>query len=334
MPTCEMSFFRAVRRRSSISKRNTEIRLQPVKAYPDYYPDMPGATAGGRVLEPVSFDGTQLGANFARLRPPLPEFTLFGGMMVNRLDIPHLRKFGRSFRSTLRSLRLISQYALQRLRAPRGTTLHLGNALAARLYASLLVRNVEILFGTGVERLLIDGDAVRGVRITGSSGARSIAARKGVVLATGGFSHDAGLREQFFPGAAGSVSAAAPAGTGDGLRLAMAGGASIGTRVADPGLLGAGVAVSARGWQPGRFPAYRDRPGEARRHRGQCVGKAFCQRSAVVPRVRPRHAARRQRRSGSSVLSGLRPPISLDLRAWSYQAVYAGVSDDTSEAAN
>ena len=95
--------------------------------------------------------------------PPLPEFTLFGGMMVNRSDIPHLRKFGRSLRSTLRSLRLISHYALQRLRAPRGTTLHLGNALAARLYASLLARNVEILFGTGVERLLIDGDAVRGV---------------------------------------------------------------------------------------------------------------------------------------------------------------------------
>jgi hypothetical protein len=117
---------------------NSEVGLQPVKIYPDYYPDLPGATAGGRVLEPVAFDGAQLGKSFARLRPPLPEFTLFGGMMVNRLDIPHLRRFGRSFRSTARSIRLVSRYALQRLRAPRGTTLHLGNALAARLYASLL----------------------------------------------------------------------------------------------------------------------------------------------------------------------------------------------------
>ena len=86
---------------------NTEVRLQPVKTYPDYYPEKPGATAGGRVLEPVTFDGASLGANFGRLRPPLREFTLFGGMMVNRLDIPHLRKFGRSFRSTLRSMRLV-----------------------------------------------------------------------------------------------------------------------------------------------------------------------------------------------------------------------------------
>ncbi len=233
---------------------NTEVRLQPVKVYPDYYPDLPGATAGGRVLEPVSFDGAKLGTNFTRLRPPLPEFTLFGGMMVNRADIPHLRKFGRSFRSTLRSLRLISRYALQRLRAPRGTTLHLGNALAARLYASLLARNVEILFGASVAQLLIDGGAVRGVRIAGSSGVRSIAVRRGVVLATGGFSHDAGLREQFFPAAAGSVSAAAPAGTGDGLRLAMTGGAGVGTRVADPAYWVPASLFRRTDGSPGVFP--------------------------------------------------------------------------------
>jgi succinate dehydrogenase/fumarate reductase flavoprotein subunit len=215
-------------------ERNTEVRLQPVKVYPDYYPDRPGATAGGRVPEPIAFDGTKLGANFSRLRPPLPEFTLFGGMMVNRLDIPHLRKAGRSLRSTLRSLRLISQYGLQRLRAPRGTTLHLGNALAARLYASLLARNVEILFGASVEDLLIEQDGVCGVTLTDSSGKRAIAARRGVVLANGGFSHDKALRERFFPVAAGLVSATASAGSGDGLRLAMGVGASLGTKVANP----------------------------------------------------------------------------------------------------
>jgi len=212
---------------------NTEVRLQPVRVYPDYYPDRPGATAGGRVLEPVVFDGVRLGIEFRRLRPPLPEFTLFGGMMVNRSDIPHLRKVGRSLRSTLRSMRLVGEYALQRLRAPRGTTLHLGNALAARLYASLLARNVEMLFSASVDSLLIEGGAVRGVTLT-TPLTRSILARKGVVLATGGFSHDAALREKFFPAAAGVVSATTTAGTGDGLRLAMAAGANVATRVADP----------------------------------------------------------------------------------------------------
>lgn len=213
---------------------NTEVRLQPVKAYPDYYPERLGATPGGRVLEPVAFDGTRLGAHFARLRAPLPEFTLFGGMMVNRLDIPHLRRIGKSLRSTLRAARLVSQYALQRLRWPRGTTLHLGNALAARLYASLLARQGEILFSADVDDLSMQGDRVGGVVIRHGSRDRLIVARRGVVLATGGFSHDPVLRKRLFPAAAGFVSATNTAGTGDGLRLAATAGAALNTDATSP----------------------------------------------------------------------------------------------------
>jgi glycine/D-amino acid oxidase-like deaminating enzyme len=213
---------------------NTELRLRPVRLYPDYYPEHPGATPGGRVLEPVAFDARTLGADFPRLRPPLPEFTLFGGMMVNRADIPHLRKAGRSLSSTLRTLLLVSQYALQRLRSPRGTTLHLGNALAARLYASLRSRQVEVLFGTSIDRLVVEDDRVAGVRLAGSPQGKAIVARKGVVLATGGFSHQREMRAKLFPPVAGFVSATCPAATGDGLRLATAIGANLATKVADP----------------------------------------------------------------------------------------------------
>lgn len=213
---------------------NTEVRLQPVKVCPDHYPERLGATSGGRVLEPVAFDGTRLGRAFARLRPPLPESTLFGGMMVSRLDFPHLRRVGKSLRSALRAARLVSAYALQRLRSPRGTTLHLGNALAARLFASLLARRVEILFSADVEDLSMQGDRVLGVVIRHGARDRLIAARRGVVLATGGFSHDAVLRKRFFPAAAGFVSAANPSGTGDGLRLAATTGAALNAEATSP----------------------------------------------------------------------------------------------------
>lgn len=208
---------------------NTEVRLQPVKAYPDYYPERLGAASGGRVLEPVAFDGTRLGGAFARLRPPLPEFTLFGGMMVDRLDVAHLRRVGKSLRSIMRAARLVSEYAMQRLRSPRGTTLHLGNALAARLYASLLARQVEVLFSAEVEALSMQGDRVSGVVIRHGSRDRPIAARRGVVLATGGFSHDAALRKRLFPAGAGFVSAANASSAGDGLRLAATTGAALNT---------------------------------------------------------------------------------------------------------
>jgi succinate dehydrogenase/fumarate reductase flavoprotein subunit len=213
---------------------NTDVRLKPVKACPDHYPERLGATAGGRVLEPVAFDGTRLGKSFARLRAPLPEFTLFGGMMVNPLDIPHLRDAAKSLHSTLRAARLLLQYALQRLRSARGTTLHLGNALAARLYASLLARRVEILFSADVEDLSMQGDRVAGVVIRHGSRDRLIAARRGVVLATGGFSHDAVLRKRFFPAGAGSISAANTSATGDGIRLAATAGAALNTDATSP----------------------------------------------------------------------------------------------------
>jgi len=154
--------------------------------------------------------------------------------MVNPLDIPHLRRIGRSLRSTLRAARLISEYMLQRLRSPRGTTLHLGNALAARLYASLLARQVEILFSADVEDLSMQGDRVSGVVIRHGSRDRAIAARRGVVLAAGGFSHDAALRKRFFPPAAGFVSASSPSGTGDGIRLAATAGAALNTEATSP----------------------------------------------------------------------------------------------------
>ncbi|MDA9498655.1 FAD-dependent oxidoreductase [Bradyrhizobium sp. CCBAU 11357] len=206
---------------------NTEVRLEAVKACPDHYPERLGATAGGRVLEPVAFEGTLLGKAFARLRAPLPELTLFGEMMVDRLDLQHLRRIGKSLRPTFRAAGLVARYALQRLRHPRGTSLHLGNALAARLYASLLSRQVEILFSADVEDLSMQGNRVAGVVIRHGARNRLIAARRGVVLATGGFSHDASLRKRLFPSGAGLVSAASPSSTGDGIRLATTAGAAL-----------------------------------------------------------------------------------------------------------
>lgn len=213
---------------------NTEVRFQPVKACPDCYPERLGATAGGRVLEVLGFDGRRLGKAFARVRPPLPEFTLFDGMMVDPPDVAHLRSVGKSLRSTLRAARLVSRYALQRLRSARGTSLYLGNALAARLYASLLARQVEVLFDADVEDLSMQGDRVGGVVIRHGSRDRPIAARRGVVLATGGFSHDNVLRKRLFPAAAGFVSAANPSSTGDGLRLAATAGAALDTDAISP----------------------------------------------------------------------------------------------------
>ena len=190
----------------------TSVKLQPVRRYPDYYPDTSGATAGGRVLEPVPFDGRSLGADFALLRDPLPEFLLFGGMMVSREDLPVLRRVGRSPRAVWHAAKLTARYAWQRLRAHRGTTLVLGNALAARLFKSSRDLNVEILLGASVRSVLMDGRRAAGVRVALDGQVKDLRARNGVILATGGMSHHPDLRHDYVPDAAGDLSATSRSG--------------------------------------------------------------------------------------------------------------------------
>ena len=197
----------------------TALRLRPVLPYPDYYPELPGATAGGRVLEPEPFDGRQLGREFRRLRPPLPEFTLFGGMMIARADIPQLRRVGRTWRSTWQVTKLLARHARERLQAPRGTSLVLGNALAASLFRSALDAGVELRTGCGVARLVLDGARVVGVECVDG---RLLRSKRGVVLACGGLSHDAALRPLHVPPAAGTLSATvSPGPVPSGARLAI-----------------------------------------------------------------------------------------------------------------
>jgi FAD binding domain len=208
---------------------NTSVKLRPVAIYPDYYPDKPGATMGGRVLEPVPFDGRELGDSFGLLRPPLPEFSLFGSMMLDRADIPHFRKAVRSLRSAARVSKLLGRHARERLSAQRGTSLYLGNALAARLLHSVVRHKVDVRTNTRAAELLTDSGRVTGVVIEAGDAREEISASCAVVLACGGFSHNAEMRAQYLPREAGSCSSACASNRGDGIRLGLAAGAAMRT---------------------------------------------------------------------------------------------------------
>ena len=210
---------------------HTALQFRPVRRYPDYYPDLAGATLGGRVLEALPFDARKLGADFALLRAPLPEFMLFGGLMVARADLPLFLRFGRSWQATQRVARILLGYAWQRLRYPRGTDLALGNALTGRLLLSLRRLGVELRLATAASGLIREGGIVTGVTL--GDGTATVGVRKGVVIATGGFSHDASLRARFQPQAAAPLSATCPTVSGDGIRLALAADASLEERNAN-----------------------------------------------------------------------------------------------------
>lgn len=208
---------------------NTALRLKPVTFYPDYYPDLEGARDGLRVLEPAVFDAATLGPWFRRLRPPIPEFTILGGMMVAREDLPHFRNFHRSPRSFLRVAQLITQYGWQRLRHHRGSRLVLGNALAGQLLKSMLDLGVNIRTSCRTLEVTVRDGRATGLRIADADGERLVKARRGVMLATGGFSHSAEKRQKWLPEVASLQTPFAPGSTGDGLDLGVAAGGVVAT---------------------------------------------------------------------------------------------------------
>jgi len=208
---------------------NTALKLKPVPFYPDYYPELEGAAEGMRVLEPLAFDAASLGDWFGKLRPPLPEFTILGGMMVAREDLPHFRKMWRSPRSFARATRLVLEYLVQRTRHHRGSRLVLGNALAGRLLKSLLDLGVEIRTDCAVEEVTTENGRATGLRVREGEVASTIHAAKGVVLSTGGFSNSAEKRRAWLPDLASPDSPFAPGSTGDGLDLGVAAGGVVGT---------------------------------------------------------------------------------------------------------
>jgi succinate dehydrogenase/fumarate reductase flavoprotein subunit len=193
---------------------HTDVKFRPYPMHPDYVQEVEGATVRGRALEPLPFDGRQLGKAFGLLRPPIPEFTVFGGMMVNRGDIDHLMKLTQSGKSFWHAVKLMTRYARDRVSYPRGTRLVMGNALAARLMASLLKRNIDIVTNTSVTALAKSNGAVAGVTLESQGATRQIEAAKAVILAGGGFTRHPSRRRDMLAKPAPEFSPAAPGATG------------------------------------------------------------------------------------------------------------------------
>ncbi len=203
-----------------------EFRAYPY--HPDYLANLEGAKTSGRVLEALPFDGDVLGRRFGQLRPPLPEFTLFGGMMVDRGDIAHLMSAFRSAKSFMHTVRLLCRFGKDRLRFPRGTRLKMGNALTGRLFQALCRRNVPLLMSTETLSLTMDKGRISGAELRQGGDTRHVAASAGVILATGGISHHPELRASLMPETLSQHSTVTDGATGDGYNLATRHGARLG----------------------------------------------------------------------------------------------------------
>ena len=206
---------------------NSETVFQISPPSSDWYPEVSGAVDFGRLLAPSEYDGKKLGKNFDRLQKPRQEFNAPGGMMIDLFDLPYIAKLP-SPGALWYMAKIAIRFALDKRKLGRGSRLTMGNALAARLLHSAIDAGVDLYEATPVEGLVTADGKVTGVRATVKGISTEIAANKGVILASGGFSANAEMRKAYIPFAQQHVSILPYENTGDGILSAQSAGAVMG----------------------------------------------------------------------------------------------------------
>lgn len=234
-------------------QRHTAVQFYSGSAMPDMR-DGEGSARGGRSLCAQPFDGRQLGPWIERLRAPLDIVSLFGMGIAGGADMAAFFNARRSFKAVWHVGKRLGRHAVDLLRYRRGMHLVNGNALVARLLRSALDRNVQLLTESPAVHLLRDGERVSGAELAGG---RRVLARRGVVLACGGFAHDPQRLGQRLGHQ--HHCAAPPDNSGDGLRLGEAVGGLLGDDLAHDAAWAPVSLVPRRNGPPGRFPHLVDR---------------------------------------------------------------------------
>jgi succinate dehydrogenase/fumarate reductase flavoprotein subunit len=205
--------------------RKTCVQFDMPPVFPDYHAEAPGGLQGGRSMVTRPFDGRELGARVKQLAPALPELTVFGMMLGSGKEIKHFMRAFKSFESFAYVTKRLSRHMLDVLRHGRGMNLTNGNALAGRLAKAAMDLNIPVWLSSPVQKLVVEYDGVAGAIVQRDGKRIRINAKRGVVLACGGFPFDVERRKQLFPHAPTGQehhSPSPPTNTGDGLRLAEA----------------------------------------------------------------------------------------------------------------
>jgi len=212
----------------------TALRFDMPLVFPDYHAEAPGGAQGGRSMVTRPFDGRELGDLIKSLGMPLPELTVFGMMLGSGKEIIHFMRVTKSLTSAVYVAKRLSRHLMDVLRYGRGMTLTNGNALAGRLAKSALDLKIPMWLSSPVRELTVENGAVTGAIVSREGRDVRVRARRGVVLACGGFPHDVERRRKMFPHAPTGNEHFSPGptgNTGDGLRLAESAGGHVEDRL-------------------------------------------------------------------------------------------------------
>ncbi|QHE86743.1 FAD-dependent oxidoreductase [Hydrogenophaga sp. BPS33] len=218
-------------------EQHTALQFAEGNGIPDIHTHLAGSSDAGRQVIAAPYDARELGALHRRLRPTMRETSFMGMPIMAGADLAAFLSMTRSAKSfwhvARRFLRHLRDLALH------GRAMHLVNgvALIGRLAKSADDLGVRLIESAPAQRLLFAEGAVRGAAVRTSQGDIEIHARRGVVLAAGGFPNDVARRKALFPRTpSGQEHWALPPTecAGDGIALGESAGGAQATHLASP----------------------------------------------------------------------------------------------------
>lgn len=209
--------------------RTFGLKYSNVPKYPDYYPKAPGGKPGWRSMQPAEFDAKQLGAEFDNQRESFRGTLLMGRIAMDQIEAHTLFSRGRGWIGL--TLKMLLKYWLDigwRLRTHRDRRQVLGQGMVSALRHAMLKQEVPLHLNTGLESLVEEGGRVTGIVVRQNGRTLRYRARRGVILACGGFESNPQMREQYLSKPTKvEWTAAPPINHGDGIRAGQAIGASL-----------------------------------------------------------------------------------------------------------
>jgi 3-oxosteroid 1-dehydrogenase len=183
--------------------------------YADYYPELPGGSEQGSTINVPPIDLRKLGEDEQLLLTPLALAPR--GIWLGPKELRSFYQVRQSWAGKAVLVKLV--WRMMRARVFGERMAAIGQSLAARLRLAMKDRGVPLWLNSPMTQLLTSPDGtVTGAVVVKDGKPQRIQARRGVVLATGGFDHDQACRKEHLPEVDQDWSFGNPAATGDGIR--------------------------------------------------------------------------------------------------------------------
>jgi len=171
------------------------VRLVRCAGWSDYYPNHKGGNEAGRAVEGIPFDSAGLGNWGDKIQPSLGKNY---GFVVKTNELRSVQYFNRAPRAFAVAMRVFLRTKAARLR--RREILTNGSSLIGQMLKVLIELgdgNPALWTNAAMDDLIVEDSRVVGARVSRDGSTLSIEARKGVLLAAGGFGHNADMRHRY-----------------------------------------------------------------------------------------------------------------------------------------